>query len=157
MVNSIIKPKGFVEANIEYKNGKTDKFKFNNTVLRNGRAALAATLANQLNDEFDYYINRMIFGDGGTQGGTPKIVNNERNGLFGAIRVNKPVITTIDPSNATQVVFTSVVSFSEGVGYTLNEMALQLKNGDLYSMATFPDVTKTSIMQLTWSWTLNFI
>jgi hypothetical protein len=39
----------------------------------------------------------------------------------------------------------------------LNEMALQMANGDLYSMVSFPDLTKTSEMSIIWNWTLSFI
>jgi len=62
-----------------------------------------------------------------------------------------------DTSVTAQVIFTSVILFSEGVGLTLNEMALQMANGDLFSMTTFPDLNKTSDMQITFNWRLNFI
>ena len=39
----------------------------------------------------------------------------------------------------------------------LNEMALQMANGQLYSMTTFPDLNKTEDMQITFNWRLNFI
>jgi hypothetical protein len=100
----------------------------------------------------------MLFGDGGTSGdGQPKFVDSSRSGLFGTTQVNKPITSTIDPINATQVVFTSVVSYSEGNGFVLNEMALQMNTGDLYSMATFGGITKTSQIQLTWNWRLSII
>ena len=156
--NELSKPKGCVEMIIEYKDDReTERLSFNNAVLRAGREALAQMLANEIGDSFDFYISRMIFGDSGTSGGTPKFVNTSRSGLFGTTRVNKPVAASIDVEIPSQVVFTSVVGFAEGNGYTLNEMALVMGNGELYSMATFPDLSKTSAMQITWNWRLSFV
>jgi hypothetical protein len=149
--------RGDVQALISFKEGGGETLEFRNTILRTGREALALSLANRIGDDFDFFINRMLFGNGGATGGVPKVVSSERNGLFGTTVASKPVVANIDPNNGSQVIFTSVVSYGEGNGYTLNEMALQLHNGDLYSMATFPGVTKTSQMQITWNWRLSFI
>jgi len=149
--------KGIIEAVIDYKNGNREILSFDNAVLRSGREALASVLANQIGDNFEFFISRMIFGDGGTNGGVPKFVQTARSGLFGTTRVNKPVVASIDPATPSQVVFTAVISFSEGNGFTLNEMALVMDNGNLYSMATFSDLTKTSQMQITWNWRLSFV
>jgi phage-related tail fiber protein len=157
MKNDESKCKGTVEVLIEYENGKKESINFNNTILRTGRAALASALSNRIGDDFDFFISKMIFGDGGTNGGVPKQVADERSGLFGSARVMRPVISNIDPNNETQVIFTSVIPFGEGNGYMLNEMALQLNSGDLYSMATFAGISKTSSMQITWNWRLSFI
>ena len=99
----------------------------------------------------------MLFGDGGTSGGTFKTVETQRNGLFGITRASKPVISTVDPSIQTQVVFTSVLTFDDANGFALNEMALQMANGDLYSMVTFADLNKTSNIQVTFNWRLSFV
>jgi hypothetical protein len=158
MINSELECHGDVQVSIKYKDQKEKIIKFKNTILRKGRMALAASLANELGGDFDFFINRMIFGNGGTTGtGVPKQVNTERNGLFGSAVVSKPIISNIDPNNPTQVVFTSVITFEEGNGETLNEMALQMHTGDFYSMATFPGITKTNQMQITWNWRLSFI
>lgn len=149
--------KGTIHGLITYSNGKEDQIYFNNTILRTGRAALASALSNRIGDDFDFFISKMIFGDGGTSGGVPRQVGDERIGLFGSARVLRPVISNIDPNNETQVVFTSVIPFDEGNGFTLNEMALQLNNGEFYSMATFAGISKTSSMQITWNWRLSFI
>lgn len=151
------KCKGTIEASINYLNGETKTIKFNNTILRKGRASLALALSNRIGDDFDFFVSKMIFGDGGTNGGAPKQVEDERQGLYGSARVIKPVISNIDPNNETQVIFTATVGNEEGNGYELNEMALQLNNGDLYSMATFAGISKTSSMQITWTWRLSFI
>ena len=156
-INDIIKPQGFVTAVIDYKCGKKEYLAFPNTVLTTGREALAATIANSLGGGFNLYINRMLFGDGGTSSGTTKYVSSSRNGLFGITQASKPVIASVDPNIPSQVVFTSVVAFADANGAVLSEMALQLATGDLYSMVTFPNLTKTSSMQITWGWRLSFI
>lgn len=152
-----VKAIGEVEVYIEYATGEKEKLKFSNAVLTKGREALSACLANQIDTTFNFYINRMLFGNGGTAGGTTKYVASSRNGLFGVTQASKPVIASVDPNIPSQVVFTSVLTFSEANGSVLNEMALQMANGDLYSMATFPDLTKTSQMQIVWNWRLDFV
>lgn len=157
-MNENLECKGEISAVIEFVDKKIENIEFRNTILRKGRMALASSLANEFGSDYDFFISRMVFGDGGTIGtGVPKQVNTERNGLFGSARVSKPVIANIDPNNPTQVIFTSVVKFEEANGFTLNEMALQMRTGDLYSMATFPGITKTNQMQITWSWRISFI
>ena len=156
-MNETIQTKGQISLSILYDDGTVVDHSFKNTILVSGREALAAGLANSIGNSFDFYVSRMIFGDGGTSGGTPKLVNANRNGLFGTTRVSKPVFATIDPEVPSQVIFTSVIPGSEGNGYTYNEMALRLNNGDLYSMATFPDLNTTSAMQWSWTWRLTFI
>lgn len=156
MNNSIIRPKGEVEMVIKYLDGEEVR-SFHNTVLRKGKEALASSLANDLGGSYDFFISRMLFGDGGTSSGVPKFINTERNGLFGITRATKPVIATIDANLPTQVVFTSVLDYDEANGFTLNEMALQMNSGDLYSMATFADLNKTGSMQITWNWRNSFV
>ena len=157
MIDTNIKAKGDVEMIIDYKSGNQEVRDFPNTVLRSGRQALALTLANQLGDDFQFYISRMLFGDGGTQGGVKKYVNSGRDGLFGVTRLSKPVLANLDTNVNTQVIFTSVITYDEAVGVVLNEMALQMANSHLYSMVTFADLTKTAEMQITFNWRLNFV
>ena len=156
-ISSPIKVKGHVFVTIDYDDGRQEKFDFPNTILRKGREALASSLANSIGSSYNFYISRMLFGDGGTVSGSVKFVNTERNGLFGITRANKPVISTVDPDIPSQVIFTSVITKSEANGSVLNEMALQMNDGDLYSMVTFPDLTKTDQMQITWNWRLSFV
>ena len=157
MISSDVEPVGNVEMIIDYKSGEQEVTSFPNTVLKNGRRVLALTLANQLGSEFQFYITRMMFGDGGTQGGVKKYVNGSRNGLFGVTRLTKPVLANLDSVIDTQVIFTSVITYDEVIGVVLNEMALQMANGDLYSMVTFSDFTKSAEMQVTFNWRINFI
>lgn len=156
-VNSEIKPCGFVQAIIDYESGEREIIEFPNSVVNKGREALAASLAREIGDGFSLYVNRMLFGDGGTVDGSKKFVASNRNGLFGITQASKPVVASIDPNIPSQVVFTSVISKSEANGAVLNEMALQLANGNIYSMVTFGDLTKTSQMQITWNWRLSFV
>jgi hypothetical protein len=156
-----LKPTGQIKMGIqiEYENGEEEiiEIDFKNSVLLGGRNALAASLANQIGSSYDFFISRMIFGNGGTQGGVPKYVDSGRNGLFGLTQSVKPVIATIDPNVINRVTFTSIMGADEANGVTLNEMALQMNNGDLYSMATFADLNKTSLMKITFGWELDFI
>jgi len=156
-MNSDIFALGDVDVIKEWKNGKREILNVNNTILLTGRRALCRSLANQIGDSYQFYITRMLFGDGGTQSGVKKYVNAGREGLFGVTRLSKPVIASVDGSIPTQVILTSVISFNEIVGVTLNEMALQMANGDLYSMTTFADLNKTEDMQITFNWRLSFI
>ena len=61
-----IKTKGEVEMIITYDDDRPDKtVNFSNTVLLKGRQALANSLANVVGDTYDFFISRMLFGDGG--------------------------------------------------------------------------------------------
>lgn len=156
-ITTDLKTKGDVDIIIDHKSKKQVLKYYPNTILKGGRKVLALTLANKIGSEFSFYVTRMLFGDGGTSEGVKRYVNADRNGLFGVTRLSKPVMATIDTTIPTQVTFTSVITFDEAIGVTLNEMALQMSNGDLYSMTTFPDLTKTEDIQITFNWHLNFI
>jgi hypothetical protein len=149
--------KGVVQMITEFRDGTKEMREFPNTILRKGREALARSLANDVGGSYDYFISRMLFGDGGTSGGTLKSVETQRNGLFGITRASKPVISNVDANISSQVIFTSVLTFDDANGYAINEMALQMSNGDLYSMVTFADLNKTEVMQVTFNWRLSFV
>lgn len=157
MISDHVHPEGNVEILKEFRNGLVEPFYVENTVLLTGRRALTKCLANAVGEVFEFYITRMLFGDGGTQSGVKKYVNAGREGLFGVTQLSKPILANIDSHIPTQAIFTSVIRFDEAVGLTLNEMALQMANGQLYSMTTFPDLNKTEDMQITFNWRLNFI
>lgn len=157
MIKEETKCIGTVEGIIEYKDGNKEIIKFNNTILRTGRSAVASCLANRIGNDFDFFINKMVFGDGGSAGSVPKKVNDNRTSLFGSAVVVVPVVSNINPENPAQVIFTSTIKYEDGNGYNLNEMALQMNNGDFYSMATFSGFAKASNMQITWIWRLTFI
>jgi len=157
MIKESIKTKGDVEIILDFKNKKSKIINFPNTVLLTGRRALAKSLANQIGEKYQFNITRMVFGDGGTNNGVKKFVNAGREGLFGVTRLSKPALANLDTSVPAQAIFTSVIKFDEAVGVTLNEMALQMADGGLYSMVTFPDLNKTEDMQITFNWRLNFV
>lgn len=152
-----IKPKGDVEIIIEHKNKNKEFLYFKNEVLNKGKEALAASLGNQIDDEYDFFINRILFGTNGTSGGVPKQVVPSRTGLFGTTLLTKPVIAAIDTLVPSQIIFTAVIPFDEGNSSPINEMALEMNNGELYSMTTFADLNKTSSMQFTFNWRLSFV
>lgn len=157
MISESIAPKGCIDILIKENGEIKETIHIKNTVLKTGREALAASLANEIGDSYEFYINRMIFGTNGTSGSVPKHVNSDRNGLFGVTAISKAASSNVDPNTPSQVIFTSVLSTDEGNGLTLNEMALRMSNGDLYSMATFPDLNKTSSMQIVFNWRLSFV
>ena len=156
---SEIKVRGDVQMIIQHDDGREEVIEFPNTILVTGRNALASSLANSFNQTYEFYINRMLFGTGGTDGGgNKKVVSPNRNGLYSQL-VSKSVISAVDPNVPSQVVFTSVLPANDVAtnNQVLNEMALQMATGDLYSMVTFPNLTKTASMQIVFNWRLSFI
>lgn len=149
--------RGDVDITIEYQDGTIESKTLQNTVLQRGKQALAKALTNEVNDPFDFYAQSMVFGTNGTSSGTPRFVDSSRTGLFGTTLLTKNIISSREDSAPTTSIFTSVITFDEGNGYALNEMGLKLKNGDLYSMITFPDLNKTSTIQLTFNWRVSFL
>lgn len=152
-----IESKGFVRLTIDYEDGTKENRAFKNTVLENGRNALAKSIAHEFGDVYEFYITKMLFGTNGCEDGVPKLVQSSRIGLFGPTLLSKGVIVNIDPEIPSMVNFTAVIGKNEGNEQSLNEMAIRMANGELYSMTTFPELNKTSSMQLTWSWRISFI
>ncbi len=148
---------GIVEFCLEYNDGKKESFTINNRILRSGRIALANTLANDFGASFEYFVNGVTFGSGGTVGGSPRYIDDTREGLFGPVITTKSVISSIDQDAPTMVIFTSVLTFDEAIGEVINEIGLKLKTDDYFSMATFGDITKTSSMQLILNWKISFV
>ncbi len=157
MTNDKVASIGLVNGMIHHKNGSISQIDFKNTVLVGGRSAVVDSLTNNIGSSFNNYVSRMIFGDGGVDGSTLRYVNPERTGLFGITRATKSVVSSIDQTNPTQAIFTSVLGFDDANGYGLSEMALVLNTDVLYSMATFPTLSKTSDIQIVWNWRVNFI
>lgn len=152
-----VQSKGTVTLTIDYEDGRQEIQTFNNSVLRTGRYALAKSVANEFGTSYEFFISSMVFGSGGTSEGATKFVSSSRTGLYGPTVIAKTVSSTIDPDQPSQVIFTSVIGRDEANGKVLNEMALRMANGEYYSMATFPDLNKTSAQQLTWVWRINYI
>lgn len=157
MIETVQTPKGNVEMVIEYQNGEKEYRSWHNTVLNNGKGVLAKTLAGEVGSSFSFYVCKMVFGDSGTIGEVPRFVDAARDGLFGPAVISNNVIANIDPNNPTQVIFTAIMTYDDAVDATLNEMGLQMADESYYSVATFGDITKTSLMQITWNWKLSFV
>lgn len=152
MKNKII---GTIKGVIERNDGSKEIIEFKNTVLKKGRSSMAKSL---IGEKTNLLISSMVFGDGGfdQEKNSVRVVNSNRDSLFGIARVNKPVAGQIDPVNDSQVIFTAVLSKQDGNGFTLNEMALQKEDGELYSLSTFPNLSKTEDIQIVWTWILEF-
>ena len=102
----------------------------------------------------------MIFGNNGATGDgtTARYVDESRTGLFGSTLVSNGVISSIDPASPTTAILTSVLTFAQGnVTPGLSEMALVMANGQLYSMVSFPTLTKTSQMQMVVNWRISLL
>ncbi len=158
--SSILSMKGDIQMVFQHKDGTRRVLDYEdtpNTVLRGGRLAVARMLANRLDGGSFYYITRMLWGDGGAVDGVKKYVDYTRNGLFGTTRLSKPVIATMDPTSPTTVTFTSVMTYDDIPHVMVNEMALQMSNGDLYSMSTFAGFTKLPEMEITFHWRCTFV
>ena len=152
---NIIKPKGFIEAKIRYKNtNEIRTIRFNNQVLNGGKELLAKCL---LEGSPRLHIAYMLFGDGGTVGGLPKEVSPSQDKLNGITRIKKPVIAQLDADIPTQVIFSVVVDDNDGNDSPLNEMGLELSDGTLFSLSTFADLNKTDQMEMSWSWFANIV
>ena len=108
-MNDLSKCIGYVTGKIINKNGEESNIDFSNAVLVGGRSELVKVLANKIGGTYNQFVSRMIFGDGGTDGVTTRYVDADRTGLFGLTRASKPVVTNIDSTNTTQVIFTSVL------------------------------------------------
>ena len=68
-MKELLKCRGDVQVLISFKDGSEETLEFRNTILKTGREALALSLANRIGDDFDFFINRMLFGNGGATGG----------------------------------------------------------------------------------------
>lgn len=162
-----IKSIGYGEITIEDREGNKIVKPFKNAILKTGREAIIKALTHSLqacsntNGQFEYafpyFINNMVFGNGGEIGGVPRSVNANQNGLYGVTVASKQVNSLINPSNSSQAVFTAVLGFSDGNGYSINEIGLQMGSGDLYSLSTFSGISKTSQIQITFSWNINIL
>lgn len=166
-LNTNIQSVGYGDIIVENKNGDKQIYQFKNSILKTGREAIVKSLTHTLqactntNGEytyaFPYFIKNMLFGNGGEVGGVPRAVSANQNGLYGVAVATKAVNSLINPNNSTQAVFTSVLTFNDGNGYTINEIGLQMGSSDLYSLSTFNGIAKTNQIQITFSWNINIL
>jgi hypothetical protein len=156
-MKSILTPKGCVKCVIDSLDGSREVRHYNNIVLNGGKAAIVKSLAGDIGSAFTYYVCKMIFGNNGTSGGVPRFVDTTRSGLFGSSLLKKNTTSVINDNSPTSVIFVSILTFSDLVGQTINEMGLEMSDGTLYSMVTFGDINKTSSQQITFNWEIALI
>jgi hypothetical protein len=166
-INSYVQSVGYGDIIVENKNGDKKIYQFKNAILKTGREAIVKSLTHTLqacsnaNNGFEYafpfFIKNMLFGNGGEVGGVPRVVNQNQSGLYGVTVASKAVNSLINPNNSTQAIFTSVLTFNDGNGYTINEIGLQMGSNDLYSLSTFSGIAKTSQIQITFNWNINIL
>ena len=150
-ISNEIEAIGNVYLTVLNDNGTTAKVKIKNKVLNTGVLAMVKALSNSFGGDFNLYISRMLFGTNGTSSGTPKVVEETRTGLFGTTAAAKSVVSNISVDGK-RISFSATLLKTDMVGETLNKMALELADGNLFSMTTFGDISKTNTMQLTWDW-----
>lgn len=155
VIEETISKYGEVEIILDHKSGERESFVVKNAILNNAKNAQASALCNDIGQTFQFYVSNMIFGTNGTLGGAPKVVDASRNGLFGSTLVNKQVMSTVNPQVLNQAIFTAVIGFDEGNGNIINEMALVMKNDQLYSMVTLGGISKDSTVQITFNWRIT--
>ena len=156
-INEFVKLKGEVDVIINHKDGRSENFTIQNAILTAAKNAHANAICNNIGATFQFYVSNMIFGTNGTLNGAPKVVDSSRNGLFGPTLVSKQVSSTVNPQMLNQAIFTAVVGFDEGNGNIINEMALMMKNGDLYSMVTLGGISKDSSIQIVFNWRISYL
>ncbi len=157
MFQESINSKGFVEIVItDSKTGEILEIHKQNTVLLSGKTLMARSLAGEINDPFDFYVYSMEFGTGGLEGSTPKTVNSGLTSLYISSGIEVLVGRSWSNSYPTQAIFTGTLNTEIGNGLNINEAALKMANGDLFSMITFPSLSKTNSQQITLNWTVIF-
>src|SRR5581483_11974564 len=80
----VVKPQGKISFTVKNKDGTEATSIIRNKVVLTGRNAFAASLANQFNGEFPFYVTQILFGNNGTVGGSPRLVPDSQDALFGA-------------------------------------------------------------------------
>lgn len=155
--SEFINSRGTIQFKTDFDDGTFSTSLVKNKILLGGRRSLAKTIGNLTGGNFQFYIARMLFGVNGTLNGSVKKVEENRTSLFGPIALAKPVIVSYDEDRPDQVIYTSVINKSELINQTINEIALEMANGELFSMATFGNVTKTGQMAITWNYKIVYL
>jgi len=159
MQNELVQTKGSIEMIVEHKNGTKETIIRKNTVLQKGREALASSLGRAYGGSYEFYVNEMHFGTGGVDGSNnPKYIDSTRNSLYDGSPVVFSASAVVDTVRSNEVVFTAVLPYdSPNSTFEISEMGLRMATGDLYSMATFPVISKTVDVQITFNWRISFV
>jgi len=147
--------RGHIIGKIRYLNGSVEHFDFPNTVLNCAKVRMADFLINE--SPKPIHITHVLFGDGAFEAGEKKEPSPTRTSLFGIVRANKKVVRQVDPEIPTQLIFSITLENEDANGHVLNEMALQMNDGELFSISTFPNLTKTDDFAVDWLWIVNFV
>lgn len=144
------KATGDVQIIVKTKNQPTIIINHHNKILRGAKVMATDALLNDFGDAFLGYVNAVIIGTNGVESGSPKVVDETRTGLFGTTLLTKPVIASRDET--TRGVFTFSIGFDEGNGEDINEMALVMADGTLYSMTCFGSISKDDSKSIVCNW-----
>lgn len=153
MLQDSITIQGYVVRKVTYRDGKTECDSFSNTVLATARIAGAASLVSKE----PLFVTHMLFGDGGTENQQVKNVISHQEWLNGVTRAKKEVTAQVNPEMPTEAIFTAALDYEDANGSNINEMGLLTNTGQLYCMATFPDMGKTEGVRIDWDWHVLFV
>lgn len=153
MLTEQIAIKGYVVRKITYRDGSVKCDSFSNTVLATARIAGAVTLVNKE----PLYITHMLFGDGGCEKQQVKPVVSNQEWLYGVTRAKKEIVAQVNPEMPTEAIFTAALDYEDANGFNINEMGLLANTGQLYCMATFPDMGKTENLKIDFDWHVIFV
>lgn len=157
MIQESIKIKGFFRIIVTDLKKNENKLYHENTILLSGKNLMARSLAGEIDDQLDY-IRSIEFGIGGLKNdSTPKKVKPEMTSLFLSSGTEVLVGRSWSNSYPTQATFTGTLNTETANGLDINEAALKTARGDLFSMVTFPSLTKTSNLQITSHWDIVFL
>lgn len=145
-----ISVRGTVTRIIEFHSGEKEITSFQNMIIDGGKRAIATYLSGVDSPK----ISHMVFGNGGSSQGQLRMVKPEQNELFGITHIKKKVIGQMEDNH---IVFATTIEAYE-INDTINEMALQLDNSEIFSIVTMPDfVAPPQLKRITWKWYLAVI
>lgn len=155
------KCRGFLEITKHFADGSADIVVSENTVVNFARSGMAHLIAGD--NVANYVINSMEFGDGGhniSNPSQPLATSVTDTGLFGSSVITKGVsISFPDGPTGTKVMFSSTILNGEANGagsQEISEAVLNMGNGQIFAHKTFGLITKTSLISLTFNWTIIF-
>lgn len=154
---------GLVTSTLYVDDEMVDEKTFPNTVLRSGRRLLAAAMGgNLLSSGFDAFINRMAFGNGGTDMSNRaiKVPETATTFLGGASNIKDVVPTKaiMGQGDAPSVTFNSLLPQSAlSNGTRVTQIGLMMANDSFYSITTWGGFEKDSSVSNSISWRLTWL
>jgi len=156
-MNDIVQANGYVDLTLRnLDDGTTKQERIKNTVLMGGKTVLAKALS-QIYEEYDFFIDKMVFGSGGKSGSSIKTIDPSATTSLFHQEFEIAAVNGWDIDYPNMARFTGTIG-SATPGYTLdlNEMGLMTSSGQLFSMVTFSGFTKSSSIEFTLNWTIVF-